>query len=119
MRQDGKIDYVELAARDLPATKRFFSEAFGWSFTDYGPAYTAFGEGLDGGFRQGEPAGAGGALVVLYSEALEASLAAVTRAGGEITAEIFAFPGGRRFHFADPSGNAWAVWSDKPAPEGA
>jgi predicted enzyme related to lactoylglutathione lyase len=124
MRQPDKIDYVELVAPDLGAVKAFFSEAFGWSFVDYGPAYVAFeGAGLDGGFRVGQPAGAGGALVILYSDSLEAALAAVESAGGEILQPIFAFPGGWRFHFADPGGNAWAVWSDvaptAPPPDAA
>ncbi|NNF07767.1 MAG: VOC family protein, partial [Candidatus Eisenbacteria bacterium] len=37
----------------------------------------------------------------------------VVAAGGQICREIFEFPGGRRFHFLDPSGNELAVWSDK------
>jgi hypothetical protein len=48
---------------------------------------------------------------VLYSTDLEASLAAVRAAGGSIVQEPFAFPGGRRLHFLDPSGNELAVWS--------
>ena len=31
--------------------------------------------------------------------------------GGKITADIFSFPGGRRFHFTEPS---MAMWSEKP-----
>ncbi len=41
MRQDGKIDYVEFPATELPATKQFYQTAFGWSFIDYGPSYAA------------------------------------------------------------------------------
>jgi predicted enzyme related to lactoylglutathione lyase len=33
----------------------------------------------------------------------------VTAAGGTITVPIFSYPGGRRFHFADPAGNELAV----------
>lgn len=110
------INYVELPAHDLNATKAFFVEAFGWSFVDYGPEYTAFAnEGLDGGFFKSEHASTtdnGGALIVFYSEDLEASLTRVTNAGGEVCKPIFAFPGGRRFHFKEPSGNEFAVWSD-------
>jgi predicted enzyme related to lactoylglutathione lyase len=36
-----------------------------------------------------------------------------TGAGGVITQAPFEFPGGRRFHFRDPSGNELAVWSDR------
>ena len=53
----------------------------------------------------------GGVLVVLYSEDLEASLRVLRGAGAEITREPFAFPGGRRFQFRDPSGNELAVWA--------
>lgn len=111
-----KINYVELPARELDATKAFFSAAFGWSFTDYGPDYCAFSnQGLDGGFYRSELSSStqhGAALIVFYSNALEQTLAKVAAAGGTIIKPIFAFPGGRRFHFADPSGNEFAVWSD-------
>ena len=108
MRATGDIDYVELAAGDLPATKRFYAEAFGWRFTDYGPTYAAFDEGIGGGL-QGDAAEAPKApLVVIYAEDLEAMLDKVTVAGASITRPIFAFPGGRRFHFRDPSGNELA-----------
>ncbi|MDQ8190395.1 VOC family protein [Roseibacillus persicicus] len=112
-----KINYVEFAAKDLGATKEFFRKAFAWEFTDYGEDYTAFsGEGLDGGFYQADLATSaerGGALIVFYSEGLEETLEKVKKAGAEITREIFSFPGGRRFHFREPSGNEFAVWSDK------
>lgn len=115
MRDTGKIDYVEFPARDLGAVQRFFSAAFGWTFVDYGPDYTAFeGAGVDGGFYRSDlvaSTATGGALVVLYSAELEETLARVEQVGGRIVKPIFSFPGGRRFHFADPSGNEWAVWS--------
>lgn len=114
-----KINYVEWPASDLAATKVFFVEAFGWSFTDYGPEYTAFaGEGLDGGFFYSDLKAStanGSALIVFYSEDLEATLAKVEQAGGMVVKPVFAFPGGRRFHFTEPSGNEFAVWSDKDA----
>lgn len=117
MNEHGKINYVELPARDIEASKRFFTEAFGWAFTDYGPAYAAFDQaGLDGGFFKSDLSVStenGSALVVLYSQALETTLADVEKAGGRIVKPIFTFPGGRRFHFTDPSGNEFAVWSDK------
>lgn len=119
MRVTGKIDYVEFPARDLEATKAFFSKAFGWSFIDYGPEYTAFSEGgLDGGFYKSDlvvSAKQGSALIVLYSKALEETLLNVEQAGGAILKPIFSFPGGRRFHFTDPNGNEYAVWSDVAA----
>lgn len=109
------INYVECPARDLDATKLFFQTAFGWSFDDYGPDYIAFsGQGLDGGFFRSELAAntdKGSALLVLFSERLEETLADVVAAGGKVVKPIFPFPGGRRFHFTEPSGNEFAVWA--------
>ncbi len=112
MKEDGKIDYVELPAGDLPATKSFYASAFGWTFTDYGPSYAAMSEGLDGGFDADTGGQLKAALVVLYAHDLEAMEAKVRAAGGTIVRPIFKFPGGRRFHFRDPSGNELAVWSE-------
>jgi uncharacterized protein len=116
MNQHEKINYVELPAKDLAATKAFFESAFGWSFVDYGPEYTAFSnQGLDGGFFKSDLASSpqnGAALVIFYSNQLEATLAKVEKAGGSIVRAIFSFPGGRRFHFTEPSGNEFAVWSE-------
>ncbi len=111
MREDGKLDYLELPATDLAAHKAFYAQAFGWSFQDYGPAYAAFSEGLDGGFTP--DAMTPKPLPILYAHDLEAMQARVEAAGGAITHAIFAFPGGRRFHFRDPSGNELAVWSER------
>ncbi len=111
-----KMNYVEFPAKNLVATKAFFESAFGWSFTDYGPEYTAFeNQGLDGGFFQSDLASStekGAALIVFYSAQLEATLAKVEKAGGSILKPIYSFPGGRRFHFTEPSGNEFAVWGE-------
>jgi predicted enzyme related to lactoylglutathione lyase len=116
MNQHEKISYVEFAAKDLTATKAFFSQVFGWTFEDYGTEYAAFSDqGIDGGFYQADLASLaseGGALIVFYSKDLEATQAKIKQAGGEILNPIFSFPGGRRFHFIEPSGNEFAVWSD-------
>lgn len=113
MRENGKIDYIELPAGNLPDVKAFYQAAFGWGFTDYGPTYAGFEQaGLDGGF-QAEPADAPAKpLVILYATDLEAMEAKVKAAGGTVTVPIYGFPGGRRFHFKDPSGNELAVWSE-------
>ncbi|MBY5921037.1 VOC family protein [Ferrimonas balearica] len=111
------INYLELPASDLDPVKAFFSSVFGWQFTDYGPDYVAFeNAGLAGGFFRAPLASRseqGAALPVLYSQELEATQQAVEAAGGKLHKPIFAFPGGRRFHFLDPAGNEWAVWSDR------
>ena len=112
--KNNEINYIEFKANDLERIKSFYSHLFGWKFTDYGPTYTAFEEsGLSGGFEKTDEAIINGALVVLYHEDLEALKADIVDFGGEIAQDIFSFPGGRRFHFKDPSGNELAVWSDK------
>lgn len=117
MSEHEKLNYVEFPSRNLPETKAFFEKAFGWSFTDYGPEYTAFSDrGLDGGFFKADRRSStenGAALLVFYSSDLEETLEKIAEAGGEIVKPIFAFPGGRRFHFTEPCGNEFAVWSDK------
>ena len=108
-----EIDYIEISVVDMAAAKRFYHAAFQWEFNDYGPDYAGIrkGEGEAGGLQKVESVATGGPLVVLYSENLEDSLGKVLAAGGVITLEPFSFPGGRRFHFLDPSGNELAVWS--------
>jgi len=112
-----KINYLELPATDIHVARTFFATAFGWEFTDYGPDYTAFSNaGLDGGFCKSDQvmsSSNGSALVVLYSSNLEQTQSKIEAAGGTITKPVFAFPGGHRFHFTDPNGNEYAVWSDR------
>lgn len=119
MKQHEKLNYVEFPASHPERTRAFFSEAFGWSFEEFGPDYCAFsGQGLDGGFYRSQLYSStrnGAALLVFYSADLEATLAKVESAGGRIEKPVFDFPGGRRFHFCEPSGNEFAVWTDKPA----
>lgn len=113
------LDYVELGATDFSAAKAFYGRAFGWKFTDYGPgpAYVGIqgigtGEAVEmGGFALVDKVTPGGPLVLLYSSDLESSVQAVRDAGGEVVEEPYSFPGGRRFHFKDPSGNELGVWS--------
>lgn len=109
------FNYIELPATDLTAMKLFYGNAFGWTFVDWGDAYVAIqGAGVEGGFDanagQRKPSDQG-ALVILYSDDLTASQRAVADSGGNISVPPFDFPGGRRFHFTDPSGNELAVWS--------
>lgn len=109
MREDGKLDYLELPADDLGEVKSFYSQAFGWRFVDYGPTYAAFNEGLDGGFDADPAERPQTPLPVLYAKDLEAMLDKVKAAGGAVVKPIYAFPGGRRFHFKDPAGTELAV----------
>lgn len=108
-----RIDYVELAVADTARSKAFYGRAFGWTFTDFGPGYTEFTDGrMKGGFNalEGGPA-PGGPLVVLHADDLEAARQRIEEAGGRIVKPAYGFPGGRRFHFADPDGNELAVWT--------
>lgn len=106
--------YIELPATDLKALKAFYGSVFGWTFQDWGDTYVSIhGAGVEGGFDadSGRMPSTQGALVILYSKDLESSLEAVKAAGAKISKPIFSFPGGRRFHFIDPSGNELAVWT--------
>ena len=111
------IDFLELPARsvgELARTKAFFAAVFGWSFQDYGPDYADItNAGLGSGINADAEHRPAHALAVVYTAELEAARARVVEAGGTITRDIFAFPGGRRFHFQDPAGNELAVWSDQ------
>lgn len=109
-----RINYIEFTVNDLAKAKTFYQSAFGWEFNDYGPAYAGIkGETSEvGGLQEGPEVKPGGPLVILYSQDLETSLIKVKKAGGEISKTIFSFPGGRRFHFKDSSGNELAVWSE-------
>jgi len=117
MSKHEKINYVEFPACNIQATKEFFSQAFGWSFQDFGPDYTAFSnQGIDGGFYQSVLSSStnnGAALIVLFSNDLKATQEKIENANGIITKPVYSFPGGQRFHFTEPSGNEFAVWSDK------
>lgn len=110
------INYLEIPTTDIGRSKAFFNTVFGWRFEDYGPQYSCFIDaGITGGFYQAEVSfnlEKDCPLIVLYSKDLEQTQAAVKAAGGAISTDIFSFPGGRRFHFIEPAGNEYAVWSE-------
>ncbi len=109
-----RIDYVELPTSNMEKTKKFYNQVFGWEFQDWGADYASFSDGrLSGGFNAELKIGYGGPLIILYSSTIEETRAKIVQSGGHIVKEIFDFPGGRRFHFTDPSKNELAVWSDK------
>lgn len=107
-----RIDNIEFIVADIPRSCDFYRRAFGWTFTDYGPTYCEFTDGnLTGGFSTDGPVRTGGPLVILRADDLAAMQERIEAAGGVIVKPIFAFPGGRRFHFQDPDGYELAVWS--------
>lgn len=110
--RDRQIDNIEFNVSDIERSKRFYGDAFGWTFTDYGPTYTEFSDGrLTGGFTTGEAVRPGGPLVILYADDLSEAQRKVEAAGARISKPVFEFPGGRRFQFLDPDGYELAVWS--------
>ena len=112
--KSNKINYIEFKSKDLEQTKTFYKTCFGWKFKDYGDDYTSFKKsGIKGGFHKTDESIANGTLVVLYHKNLDKAKSKIVEAGGEISVDIFSFPGGSRFQFIDPSGNELAVWSDK------
>ncbi len=111
--KNSQINYVEFKAANIDAIKQFYTKCFKWEFTDYGPDYTSFSEsGLQGGFEKSENEIINGVLIVLYHTDLIKIKSKIITEGGIILKDIFSFPGGRRFHFSDPSGNELAIWSD-------
>ncbi|MDQ0607501.1 putative enzyme related to lactoylglutathione lyase [Variovorax sp. W1I1] len=110
--RDRRIDNIEFNVADIARSKAFYGSAFDWTFTDYGPTYSEFSDGrLTGGFTTGEAVRPGGPLVIVYADDLAETQVRIEAAGATITRPVFAFPGGRRFHFLDPDGYELAVWS--------
>jgi len=112
------IDYIEIPVTDPGKVRDFFVALFGWEFQEWGADYFSFNDGrLAGGLRRSdEPAPASGVLLVFYSENLERDIQRITNFGGSISQATYDFPGGRRFHFVDPTGNEYAMWA-APATE--
>ncbi|WP_109806831.1 VOC family protein [Sphingosinithalassobacter portus] len=109
-----RINYVELPVRDVPGLKQFYTQAFGWSFTDFGPDYAGMtGGDVDLGLNGDTDQWTAQLLPVIEVEDLEAALDQVLAAGGTVTLPIFSFPGGRRFHFKDPHGHELGVWKSE------
>ncbi len=109
--QNDCIDYVELPVSDIERAKQFFGGVFGWKFNGFGDEYCEFSDGrMKGGFALSDTVTPGGALIVLYHNDLEVAKNKVLAGGGNISKDIFQFPGGERFQFTDPEGHEWAVW---------
>ena len=111
------FDYLEFPAATVEAlihTKGFYASVFGWTYQDWGDDYADTKDsGLASGITADQAHRPKHPLAVIYTDDLEAARARVIEAGGTVTKDIFPFPGGRRFHFTDPTGNELAVWSDR------
>lgn len=111
-----RISYVELPAKDVAGQRDFYARAFGWEFADFGPDYSATTTGdVDMGLNGSDDHAIAGIMPIVEVEDLEAALESVVAAGGVVTLPIFAFPGGRRFHFRDPHGNELGVFVNDPS----
>jgi predicted enzyme related to lactoylglutathione lyase len=113
MRDEGRIDYIEIPVTDLDRAREFLSQLFGWEFQEWGPDYYSFNDGrLDGGLRRSEePAPASGVLLVFYTQDIDRDYDRVKELGATISQDVFEFPGGKRFHFVDPVGTEFAMWT--------
>jgi uncharacterized protein len=115
--RENQINYVEFPTasnESHAATKKFYGEVFGWSYQSWGDDYSdTKSSGIASGINGAKDHQPSKPLVILFSSNLEAALERVVKAGGKISKDIFSFPGGRRFHYVDPSGNELGVWSDK------
>lgn len=110
-----KLNYLELPVAQVSGARDFYGKAFGWSFTEYGPEYAAAEGGeVAIGLNGAEDQGIKMLLPLVEVSDLEAALEKVVAAGGEVVVPIFAFPGGRRFHFTDPDGNTLGVFVNEP-----
>jgi len=117
MPKENTINYIEIPVKNMALSKSFFAKVFEWEFTDYGEDYCCpTNAGIDAGlalsykcFNQSK----GMALIVFYASNLPQKKQLIKLNGGEITQDIFSFPGGKRFHFMDINGNEYAVWSDQ------
>ena len=110
MTENARLDYIEFWSTGTQQAKAFYGKALGWTFTDYGDDYAAFHDGQkeSGGFHASEARY--NPIPIFYADDLDTVKAQVIAAGGIIDNEL-SFPGGRRFHFTDPFGNAVAVWT--------
>jgi len=105
---DRRIDNIEFTISDIARSREFYGKVFGWTFTDYGSTYCEFSDGrLTGDFAKGDPMNPGGPLVILYADDLSKTQTRLEDAGARIVKPVFAFPGGRRFHFHDLDGYDW------------
>jgi uncharacterized protein len=111
------INFIEFPSKsrdDLQKSRKFYQDIFGWSFKEWGDDYIDTGDsGIPCGINADPAHKSSASLAVIYVEELEKIREKIISSGGKISREIFAFPGGRRFHYIDPAGNELAVWSDK------
>ncbi|WNO52466.1 VOC family protein [Stakelama saccharophila] len=110
-----RLNYLELPVRDVARLKQFYEQAFGWSLSQFGPDYAATtSDDVEIGLNGDADEWTAQLLPVIEVDDIDSAVEQVTRAGGTVSRPIFAFPGGRRFHFRDPHGHELAVWTKAP-----
>ena len=116
------LAWFEIPVRDLAKGKAFYGAITGHPLRDeqMGPNATAIfaysgdqATAISGHLYEGEPATAGsGPTIHLYADGLEAALARVGEAGGEVVSPIIAIPAGRFAYCRDPDGNSFGLFSN-------
>ncbi len=108
----GKICYLELPARDIAESARFYQEVFGWSIRQHEDGATAFDDTVgqvSGMWVLDRQAGRDlGLMVHIMVADVTRTSGAIVTAGGEIVqsfdgAEIYAY-------FRDPAGNLLGIY---------
>lgn len=111
------LDYLELPSADAIKSRGFFSDAFGWTYTDYGGTYAEIrGAGLLFGVNADSSDKSAAPMAVIRTDDIDKAVKAVVAAGGVITRKPYDFPGGRRFFFREPGGSELAVYMTSEGP---
>ncbi len=120
MSSNGKICYVELPAADIDRSAAFYRTVFGWKTRRRGDGALAFDDGVgqvSGTWVTGRPpAGQPGLMVYVMVDDIEATVAAVTAAGGEIVQPLGVDAPELTARFRDPGGNVLGLYQE---PRGA
>jgi uncharacterized protein len=117
----GDVSYLRIAAPDPARSAAFYSAVFRWKIRKDSTAFEDGTGHLIGHFTADLPvAGEAGVIPYVYVQDIDASLARVPEAGGEVTTKPY--PEGDLWvaMTRDPAGNAIGVWQHGPrssAPE--
>lgn len=110
----GNICHIEIPARDLAQTKKFYSETFAWKFMPMSDTYEFFDTGnMTGAFDTDAKPSHDGTILVLAVEDIDEKLAQIEIAGGKTLKPKTAIADGHGHYayFSDPSGNRMGIWT--------